>query len=85
MPNYIKDVQQRFVYPPPTNPQNSPHEHAPIQCRIKTRQYAVAKDISAFLDKKDLKHVQQVVGSLLYYARALDGNMLPVLNTIGSE
>ena len=32
-----------------------------------------------------MKHVQQVVGSLLYYDRALDGTMLPVLNTIGSE
>ena len=29
--------------------------------------------------------MQQVVGYLLYHARAIDGTILPALNTIGSE
>ena len=37
------------------------------------------------LDKKCINYVQQVVGSLLYYAQAIDGKILPALNTIGSE
>ena len=40
---------------------------------------------SPLLDKNGIKFVQQVVGSLLYYARAIDGSMLPALNTIGTE
>ena len=42
-------------------------------------------DTSPLLDKKDIKYVQHVVGSLFYYALVIDGTMLPVLNTIGSE
>ena len=37
------------------------------------------------LNKQGIKYVQHVVGSLLYYARAIDGTMLTALNTIGSE
>ena len=85
MPNYIKDVLLRFLHQTPKKPQYSPHAHVPIQYGIKTRQYAVNQCDSPLLDKKGIKYVQQVVGSLLYYARALDGTMLPALNTIGSE
>ena len=85
MPNYIKDVLARFVHPHPAKSQYSPHAHVPIQYGVKTRQYATEQDNGPILDIKDTKFVQQVVGSLLYYARALDGTMLPALNTIGSE
>ena len=37
------------------------------------------------LDKKGIQYVQKVTSSLLYYARALDGTMLPSLNTVGTE
>ena len=85
MPNYIKDILLRFLHQTPKKPEHSPHAHVPIQYGIKTRQYAVNQCDSPLLDKKGIKYVQQVVGSLLYYARALDGTMLPALNTIGSE
>jgi hypothetical protein len=37
------------------------------------------------LNKADIKTFQEVVGSLLYYARAVDPIMLTTTNTIASE
>ena len=47
------------------------------------QQSATAEDTSPFLSNKETKYVQQVVGTFLYYTRALDSTMLPALNTIG--
>ena len=85
MPDYLKDVLRRFQHPQPRSPQFSPHAHVPIKYGLKTRQYALEPDTSPLLDKQGIKYVQQVVGSLLYYARAIDGTMLTALNTISSE
>ncbi len=85
MHRYIKDVLHHFQHPPPRSPQFSPHAHVSIKYGLKTRQYALEPDTSPLLDKKCIKYDQQVVGSLLYYAREIDGTMLPALNTIGSE
>jgi hypothetical protein len=37
------------------------------------------------LDKKGIKQVQQIVGSILYYARALDMIVLMALSTIAID
>jgi hypothetical protein len=34
------------------------------------------------LDEKGIKHIQQIVGSILYYARAVDMTLLAALSTI---
>lgn len=41
--------------------------------------------MSPFLSPKDTMYVQTVVGTFLYYARALDSTMLPALNNIASQ
>ena len=64
--------------------QYSPHQHVPIKFGAK-RQYAIEPDSTTPLDEKGKKYVQQVVGCLLFYARAIDSTILPALNTIGSE
>ena len=85
MPDYIKKLLQRFQHPTPSRPQLSPHEAAPyIPMKKGQRQYATY-DTSAALNSKDTTKVQSIVGSLLYYARAIDNTILPALNTIGSE
>ena len=48
------------------------------------RQYAQEKDTSQELDKKGKKRVQSIVGSVLYYARAIDCTLLPALNSISA-
>ena len=37
------------------------------------------------MDKKGKKFVQQVIGTFLFYARAVDGTMLTALSTIASD
>ena len=84
MPTYIIKMLKRLCHQPPLHPQHSPHEHFPIAYGEKgTRQYATAPDISPPLESPT--YIQQVVGSLLYYARALDNTILPALNDISTQ
>ena len=39
-------------------------------------------DASPMLDEKGIKRIQQIVGSILYYARAVDMTVLAALSTI---
>ena len=56
----------------------------PWQCKGGT-QYAQQEDDFMFLPPKETTYVQSVIGTLLYYARALYYTMLPALNQIGSQ
>ena len=42
-------------------------------------------DTSPLLTAAEILEVQEIVGSLLYYARSVDYTMLPAVNTIGAE
>ena len=42
-------------------------------------------DDSPKLDEKGIKHIQQIVGSILYYARAVDMTVLAGLSTIAID
>ena len=42
-------------------------------------------DTSRPLGEKEIKEVQKIVGSILYYARAVDMTVLMALSTIASE
>ena len=84
MPGYIDKILHRLRHLPPITPQYSPHENFPIKCGSKgTRQYATAPDTSPPLPSPT--YIQQIVGSLLYYARALDNTILTALNDISSQ
>ena len=84
MPGYIEAALQRFSHPPPHKQQHSPfHWNKPTYGA--TIQYAPLEDSSPILSTKDTTRVQQVVGTLLYYARAIDNTMLPALNDIAAD
>ena len=86
MPNYIIKALHHLQYKPSTYPQYSPHPHTPIKYGIKgMRQYATSPDTSAYLTPQETTHLQSVVGSFLYYARAVDPTILPALNEIASQ
>ena len=85
MPTYIKDALLCFQHPKLTQPQYSPHPHTPVQFGRKgIPQLAPDDDPSPALNKIDTKYVQSVIGTLLYYARAIDVTMLPALNEIAA-
>ncbi len=84
MPDYVPKALKKFQHSPPLQPQFSPHQwHRPnYGARI---QYATTPDSSPALDKYGKKYVQSVVGSFLYYGRAIDHTMLVASNEIAAH
>ena len=50
-----------------------------------TIQYATAPDKSPTLVPKEIRYIQLVVGTFLYYAQSLDRKILLALNNISSQ
>ena len=84
MPEYIPNALRRFKHPVPKRKQNSPHAWMPPNFGCKT-QLATDDDCSAVLPESGKLFVQQVVGSLLYYALAVDCTLLVALGDIASN
>jgi hypothetical protein len=83
MPGYIAKALQRFSHPPPTRPQHSPHAWSRPDYGA-TTQYASPPDGTPLMDSADKTRLQEVIGTLLYYARALDSTMLVALGTLAA-
>jgi hypothetical protein len=84
MPGYIERALQRFEHPPPTRPQHAPHAWTKPTYGAAI-QYAPSIDTSPALDTADTKRVQEVLGTLLFYARAVDSTMLKAIGTISTQ
>ena len=84
MPGYVEKALARFKHSKARKVQDQPHKHA-IPVYGATVQYAKEADTSQLLDKNGKKRVQQVVGTFLFYGRAVDGTMLPALSAIASS
>ena len=67
-----------------TNPNSNCIHTTPKQYGAKT-QYAEPEDMSPALGDKDKRFVQEVTGTFLFYARAVDGTMLTALNSLAVE
>jgi hypothetical protein len=80
MPGYISCALQRFTIPTPTKVQHSPHAWKKPNYGAKT-QLTEPADVSTPLPPKDRKHLQEVIGVLLYYGRAVDSTILVALGT----
>ena len=86
MPKYIEKLLHKYRHATPTKPQLSPHEASTyIPMKKGERQYAPTPDNSEQLSPKDTTTVQSIVGTLLYYGRAIDNTILPALNSISAE
>ena len=83
MDGYIQDVRTRFGHPGPIKPQHSPHKHWEIVYGAKAQLIADEIDDSPPLDAAGIKKVQGIVGSILYYARAVDNKLLCTVSAIG--
>ena len=83
MPGYIKSALHKFQHPLPDKPQHAPHTYnQPIYGA--TRQYAEDDADSPKLSPSSTKKVQEIVGTLLYYALAIDNTMLVALGDLAS-
>jgi hypothetical protein len=84
MPGYIKKKLQKYKHVVEKKGQTCPYNPAPKQYGSEA-QAPLPPDDSSLLDKAGVKRVQQIVGSILYYARAVGMTVLMALSTIAAE
>jgi hypothetical protein len=84
MPGYIEKALHKFQHPIPTKPQHAP---APWERPIYGATTIAPKeaDTSPPLDTTAINRMRQVVGTILYYARAVDPTMLTAVNDIAAQ
>lgn len=66
------------------NNQHAPHGHLPITYR-KTEQLSPEPNTKPVLLSNNIKQIQGIIGSLLYYARAADNKLLATLSTLSTQ
>jgi hypothetical protein len=71
MPGYIENLLIKFKYPRPLEPRLSPYKCLPISNGAKS-QLTPEADASELFDEHRKRRIQEIVSSLLYYARAVD-------------
>jgi hypothetical protein len=81
---YVEAALKRFKHERPSKPQHQPYPHNPIQYGSKA-QYAEPVDDSPKLNKEDKRFIQEVTGTFLFYARAVDPTMLVALGSLAVE
>ena len=83
MPGYIERALKRFAHPLPSKPEDSPHAWSkPIYGA--TTQLTAAPDTSAPLPPDGIRRIQEIIGVLLFFSRAVDNTIVPALNEIGA-
>ena len=84
MPGYIERALLRFAHPHPPKPQHSPHAWTKPNYGAKT-QFAPPDDTSDELPATDKTRIQEIIGVLLFYGRAVDSTIITALGTIASQ
>jgi hypothetical protein len=83
MPGYVSNVLSNFQHDPPKHPQHTPSRYITPVYGAKT-QYATKDETPPLADQQCLT-IQKVMGSVLYYARAVDPTVLMPFNDIATE
>lgn len=84
MPGYIERALERFDHPKPKRPQDNPFKYLAPEYGAKT-QYAIEADTSEELDEKGKKRIQEILGTLLYYGRAVDPTILVTISHLSTQ
>ena len=84
MVKYVIKQMTKYGHVAPLKPQHCPYSLNPIKYGI-DNQAPSPLDDSPLLDAAGKKRVQQIVGSFLYYARAVDPTVLMALSEISSQ
>jgi hypothetical protein len=84
MPNYVSKALQRFEHEQPARPQHAPHPWTPPVYGAKT-QYTPLADVSPVVPPAQRTRIMEIIGTLLFYARAIDNTMLVALNALASQ
>ena len=84
MPGYIRKKLQEYKHVVGHKTQTCPYTPVPKQYGSEA-QAPLPLDDPPLLDDAGIRRVQQIVGSILYYARAVDMTVLMALSTIAAE
>ena len=84
MPGYIKRLRQRYEHISPKKMQQSPYRAQP-KIYGAAAQKSMPPDYPPLINEEQKKLVQQIIGGVLYYGRAVDLTVLPALSSIESE
>ena len=84
MPGYILKTLQKYKHIRSKRTQYSPYPAAPRTYGA-AAQDPMPDDDTPEATEEEVKYIQQVVGTILYYARAVDITVLMALSTIASE
>jgi hypothetical protein len=83
MPTYARNALIKFGHQKPSQPQHSPYQAAPIQYGSKKQQPQT--DTSPPLSTEQIKCIQQVVGTFIFFGRAVDPTLTAALSAIASR
>jgi hypothetical protein len=84
MPGYIKAALHKYQHASPTRPEHAPHTWNPPVYGAKT-QCVENETTSPALSAKDVNKLQQLTGTLLYYARAVYPTLIMPINVLAYE
>ena len=84
MSGYILKQLQKYKHDCPKRSQHCPYSPLP-KLYGSEAQHPLPPNKSPPLSKDNIKHKQQIIGSILYYARAVDLTVLMALSTIASK
>jgi hypothetical protein len=83
-PGYICNVHTKYKHPMPIKCQLSPQKHCEIVYG-QTTQLTHDEPYSPPLSAEGVKRIQGIIGTLLYYAHAVDNKLLATLSTLSSQ
>ena len=84
IPGYIQAALLCFKYTPPNQPEHAPYKYLnPTYFRQPAK--PILDDTSAPLQPPQIIRLQQIIGTLLYYSRAIDPIILTALNNIVAQ
>jgi hypothetical protein len=84
MPGYITSARHKFHHKLPAKPQHAPHKAKTPQYGVKV-QMTDPPDETPKCNKQIINLIQQIIGCVLFYGRAIDSTLLTALSTLSSE
>ena len=83
-PGYIQKARVKYQHPIPKRPQHSPYQAAPVKYGAKI-QHPVPEDMSPPLTEEQIRRVQDVVGTFVWYGAACDPTLAASLSALATQ
>jgi len=84
MPGYVKKLLHKLQHKQPAKPEHNPHTWKPPKYGQHAQYVEPTPDLP-ILPPQRIKRIQKILGSLLYYARAVDHTILMTVNDLASQ